>query len=152
MMAKGKDVTVALAIDPGLSTGYVVARTTPHFFKPTHSGVIWWEGRIKVLNQLLITHKPQHIIIERFALYGQMAKKMINSEFEAVQVIGNVQALAFIHDYNVETDISVLPAAVKGAISVLKEHRSLLAKPKSNHVDDAYKLLRYWWIYNIRER
>lgn len=149
-----KNDNCLISFDPGMSTGYVVASVSQKSFTPTHAGVIWWEHRFVEICELLEDHRPFHIIVERFALYPHMAQHMINSEFEAVQVIGNIQACAYYQEYDPNQHISTVPASVKTQVKVLKEHRFILDKiqPNSPHIYDAYKLLRYWWIYNVRKR
>jgi hypothetical protein len=48
-----------------------------------------WAG----LEELIIKWQPEFIVYEAFTLYASKARQMINSSFEAVQVIGVIMYL-----------------------------------------------------------
>jgi len=78
---------VILALDPGVTTGYVIATRAGEY--PEWGELIMWRG----LEELINKWQPYFIVYEAFTLYASKARQMINSSFEAVQVIGVIMYL-----------------------------------------------------------
>ena len=137
----------AVAIDPGQTTGVVVCtwRDSKSFQVVLSEEAIWKE-RIDVLDRILRnTLVARVVLVEDFRLYKAFSKTMVNNRFEAVQVIGNVQAILWGLSGLMTAPIIMLPAHVKQGVQILPEHAKWFSG-RGEHARDAYKLFRYWWL------
>lgn len=143
----------AVSIDPGYRTGYVVATwVDKDTFTILEANEFHWQQRLEFLKRILsgrsltngklFTREP-HILCEAFRLYSKSSRTMVNSTFEAVQVIGNLQAIAWGLGYS-PSAISMRPAMDKMNVEILPEDRRFFVG-QGEHSRDAYKLFRYWW-------
>ena len=132
-----------LAFDPGFTTGVAVARLHPTEFIPVLLREVGWHERLGDLMVLFSQFEGmvETVVCEDFALYPSKAKEQIRSRFPSVQVIGNLQMLCELFSL----PLVMQSPSVKAHALLLPEHRALLKKAKSEHVNDAYKHLRYWF-------
>lgn len=75
-----------LAFDPGQRTGYALITDEGLLVQAGSFGWQEWD----TLTSLFV-HNPEHVVVERFALYGNKAGAMVGNEFEAAQVIGAIR-------------------------------------------------------------
>lgn len=139
-----------LAIDPGKTTGVVVAEIQDHEV----TGIVQqfelgWEERFMLIPFIQGMRPEQgapqqfsEIVLEAFRLYPHEYRRQVGSDFPSVRVIGIVEAAAYLAGGL--DSITLLPAGVKSKVAVLEDHGRVLLR--SEHVRDAYKLARYYAI------
>jgi hypothetical protein len=130
-----------LAIDPGVTTGIVIARyTDPQTSFDIHDTLeIAYDDR-SALATLLLNIDPRWIVIEDFKLFAKYADAQINSRFEVVKTIERVHV--YCEDLNIVDRIVMQEPLVRHSTArVLDHHKPYM---RGRHVLAAYQHLRYF--------
>jgi len=145
-----------LAIDPGGTTGVVLAEMKPKDpngfwdFDVVWAEEVLWEDRINELREIFCSVSDldiKAVIVETFQLYAHAARSQINSTFPAVQVIGVVQVLA--EEFGLTSKLVWQQPSARSRVRVLPHHKD--AVKLSDHKRDAYRHARYWIVRNAKE-
>lgn len=143
-----------IAVDPGTTSGLVVARDvkSPTDFTLSYVAEISWSNRFMFLDLIRDNYQSvETIIIEDFRLYKSKAKDQINSQFPSVSVKAVIETAAY--QYNIFDRIHYQMAycihrtvngRMQSTVKLLDQHVDQLAK--RNHAKDAYRHLRYYLI------
>lgn len=127
-----------LAIDPGHTTGVVLGESEGRTdLKLLAAFELAWNDRFKLYE---MAYYPAVIVIEDFRLYEHKAMSQVNSDFPSVKIIGMMELVCYLTG---TTLVTKMPS-VKNSVKILEEHKEMLGK--SPHIQDAYKLLRYYAI------
>jgi hypothetical protein len=141
-----------IAFDPGRTTGIVVAECGYEHIDVTGVWTVIWKERLVVIDHLLesrapITGPAPTVLIESFRLWEHMSQHQIGSQFEAVQVIGNIQMTCF--KYSIPAgNIHYQPASIKQYVQVPGALKDLLT---TEHTKDAFKHIRYFALSHYKE-
>lgn len=133
-----------IAFDPGRTTGTcIVDIHSRNTFDVVLAYAVEWEYRNQAILALLQKYGPfKLIIVEDFKLFPKMAQNrtMMGNHFDAVRMIGIIEACALQVGYNPD-NIKFYPPYVKTNFDVKPEHREKLYV--SEHNRDAYRLIAY---------
>lgn len=140
----GLPIGIAISFDPGRTTGYAVGQVV--LYRDTgelvlefqECGEIGWDIRHDAIERGVAG--VRWVVVEAFRLYAHKSKDQINSDFEAVQVIGNIQHAVYVAGLDPRV-IVYQPAAIKTSVEIKHELGT-----NSPHAKDAYRHLRYWFI------
>jgi len=141
-----------LGIDPGRTTGICIANDNDGLIVE-HVEEVLWDDRfmfLSLLRTLADASGPLQlsaIVVESFHLYQHRAKQQVGSDFPSVQVIGIVEAAAFLYASST-CPIIYQPASSIARTEVLPQHK--LSVGGSEHTKDAYKHVRYYWECNVK--
>lgn len=140
-----------IAIDPGGTTGFVYGeRIKLADFDLLGAREVSWEDRFWLFDFITLNaERIQRIVVERFVLYNDplRLRSQIGSTMPSSQVIGIVECAANL--IGKLDKVTYQGAADRLAMKrIPKEHRLLL--PRSNHVEDAYRHLAYFFTINKR--
>ncbi len=147
-------MSLILALDPGVTTGYAIGRATgPVTFDVLELGEIPWETRLSRLMELIETKNFDVIVMEDFRLYKHAAHAQVNSNFPSVHVIGAVEAFVYrsFAAFGFQTKIVFQPASVRQNVKVNVVHVDLTVG-KGPHVLDAYLHLKYYVLSTRKTR
>lgn len=142
-------MTQVLAIDPGQTTGVVVAELQNYEIASiVQQYEMGWARRFELIPLVAglcasdggTPPQCSVIVLEAFRLYPHEHRRQVGSDFPSVRVIGIVEAAAFICGFDLN-NLFLLPAGVKNKVAILPQHAPLIMR--SEHVRDAYKLARY---------
>lgn len=138
--------------DPGVTTGYCLASVTKTKLPLIkHTREIPWRERFLHLEQVFNTLdavKVESLIVEDFYLYPHMASTKIGSRFDEVRMIGAIQTYAAQHGL---MDVWLWQSASQ-AKSIKKFPDEWKPLPKGNHMKDALRHLRYYWLMKRKGR
>lgn len=134
-----------IAIDPGKTTGVCVGVWHGDAFNIVLAREVGWNDRFW-FREYLFTHRDniETIIIERFKLFPKRETMLaqINSEFPSVRIIGIVEAYADM--FGLFHKIVFQEPNDRNSVRIPKEHH--LALGTGDHVKDAYRHLRYYYL------
>lgn len=129
-----------LAIDPGETTGIVVAkRTAPREFVVTRADDVPWEHRWHIPD-MIIGAGYDTVVIEDFRLYHHSRVSQVNSDFPTVRMIGYVEYA--LHRNGKQAEPVKQPASIMKSVQILEEHK--VHFEGLHHARSAYKHLRYY--------
>jgi hypothetical protein len=132
--------TFAFGIDPGETTGLVIARLhADNTYDVLAAEEIAWDDRFRLI-PLLRDYQPSTIVMEAFILYPHKASDQIGQMFPSVRVIGLVEAAC---NFLELSQPHFQMAAVRTRVKVLPQHE---LKLRSTHTRDAYKHLRFYLV------
>ena len=138
-----------VAIDPGDHIGFVCS----------HAGKVRGrtfegEGRLHQLWSILCEHKPEVIVYEEFALRQSAAQKLVGNKFITCEVIGVIKLFCQLTD----TPVVKLTPSCKEYCGFTDSARdpafSIIdcgGQKITEHVRDAYRLLRYAQLFKLKE-
>lgn len=140
---------IIIGFDPGESTGVVRATYLGNkVFRTDAAHVIMFDDlRFKRLDEEMLL-RPKYVLYETFRLYKKSAKSLVNDEFIAVQMIGNIQSAADKWHIKPSQIIKQGAWAQKQKdmeMEILKGHEIV---KKSSHTISAYKHIRYFLLSN----
>lgn len=140
-----------IAVDPGGTTGVAYGeRIALAEFDLLGARELAWDDRFW-LAAFILAHQDRidRIVVERFVLYNDpiRLRSQIGSNMPSSQVIGIVECAA--HLAGLLDKVVYQGAADRLTIKRIPDkHKKLL--PRSNHVEDAYRHLAYFFIINKR--
>jgi hypothetical protein len=118
---------VILSLDPGITTGYVIATRAGEY--PEWGELTMWAG----LEDLIKKWLPACLVYEAFTLYASKARQMINSSFEAVQVIGVIMYLCEQHKIRVTHQPALWASRIRLPYAVSHTIHSEHARSAARH-------------------
>jgi hypothetical protein len=128
-----------ISIDPGGTTGYVVAQVDNEVIDLLEYGQL---QEFYGLDRIFQTYKPDICIVEDFRLFTQKALSLSGQRLPAPQVIGVVRYLCYVHDIKL---VYQTPAEKEWATKdKLSPYRV-----KGTHAKDALRHLLYYWRWKI---
>lgn len=133
------DPVTILGVDPGNSTGVVVA----NYLKPTelptitYAETILYDTIIPDLIKILDCHKPDVVVVEDFAVRRSKALGLSFDRLEVVRVIGIVKALTFLRSLPM-----ILQRPVDVSRSLVEDE---MKKELRHHERSAYKHIKYYY-------
>jgi hypothetical protein len=141
-----------VAIDPGLTTGYVDLQLSfsDASIRIVRAEEVRWERRFELEKLLFGAEEmppddwPHVVVVESFRLYAHKAKDQINNDFPSVRVIGTLEA--FLNHRQIMNRLVLQPASVTALVAIEPEHARILGA--SEHMKDAYKHARYYMLHH----
>lgn len=161
-----------VAIDPGKTTGICILQTSPRNddFEVGYVGEMSWDDRFAISRALIAGMWPQRelgaaarppevVIIERFRLRQGRAYQQAGSDFPSIQVQSIIETFVWLHNHNVEygymgatcdksIEIVMQEPVCMAHVQILPDHHHLVAG--SEHMKDAYKHARFYFVTKIR--
>lgn len=135
---------IVIAIDPGLTTGIVVASNiVGDKFDIHHSVAMLWPDRFNLqylFQSLLEQHTIEAVVIERFALFPSKALAQSYSDFPSVQIIALCEA--YLHQLDMLDKIVMQSPDQRKRVAFEKQHYPQVRA--TLHQRDAYQHLRYY--------
>lgn len=139
-----------IAIDPGLTTGICVGIDLPsgtERFTVKQAYEVVWDNRFW-FHTFFFNHRDvlKAIIIERFKLFPKRETMLaqINSEFPSVRIIGIVEAYAEM--YGLLDKIVYQEPNDRKSVTIPIEHQRALPVNGKDHIKDAYRHLRFYYL------
>ena len=149
-----------IAFDPGQTTGVAIGSInlgqagTPNplaGFRLLEAFEVHWAFRLRDLDALFSNMRAYKgnavtidaVVIESFRLYANKAHSQINSAFPSVQVIGAIELLC--HQQSLADKIVYQSASEIARVQIVSEDQVYLT---SEHMRDAYKHMRLWFVKN----
>ena len=130
-----------VSIDPGLTTGLVIAQVSVRDIVMLHEEPVPWSDRFALHRSLRwLPTKPTAIVIEAFKLFPHAAQNQIGQEFPSVRVIGIVETYAY--QLGLLSRLVFQPSSVRGRVQIKHDVMA------NDHVRDAYRHLRYYLTVN----
>lgn len=132
-----------VAIDPGLTTGVVIATHNAGEIKILEAFEVAWKDRMRFpgfFARLAQGPLPvDAVVVESFRLFPHKFKHQVGSFFPSVRVIGVVETACYLA--GLDNAIHFLEPIVKKHVKILDP---AIARNPSEHIKDAYRLARYW--------
>lgn len=137
----------AVGIDPGKTTGVVVARLHDNGgLDVLEHRFVMWEDRFDLsplFERMSVEYGPPAqiaVVVESFRLYPHRSQQQIGSDFPSVHIIGMVDLLVYLWSF---PEIVYQPASAIAKVRVLSAHQHLIP-PAPPHISDAYKHVRLY--------
>lgn len=133
-----------VSFDPGATTGVVVADyiSSADGFEVVRAFEMTWEQRFAITYELLARRDLTAIVVEDFFLYHHKMESQVGNRFPSVQVIGIIEAYAWIN--HVHQLIHYQVASLRTRVAILPQHSTIIRK--SPHTTSAYQHLRYFLV------
>lgn len=130
-----------MALDPGNSTGWVCRANTASFAETLYGGTV--EADHEKVWRLLNTYNPDIVVYETFQMYPNKAQKLIWNSFYPCEVIGVIKLWVMLHGAQL---VGLQPSVKKFALGESDDWHEVvrLGGPATEHMRDAYRLLRYY--------
>lgn len=134
-----------LCVDPGGNTGVVAALVKgKDEFEILHTWLVPWGVRNSEIEKIFECYNYDLILWESFKLF-QRSKIAAGDQFPAVRVIGIVEQMSYLKGLKTQE----IDPSRKNNIDIKPEDR-VFKVMCSEHIQAAYKLLRWWTNFNYQ--
>jgi hypothetical protein len=136
-----QDNKYIISFDPGRTTGLVVAYYAQQKFLITLADEISWNDRFSMTRDVIFEYRKHlcTLLIEDFRLRKDLAEAQAGDDMPSSQMIGIIECRAF--DLGISHLIRKQMPSCKTRVQILDRHYPVLGK--SNHIQDAYRHVRY---------